>query len=233
VGFVPVAGVGSDSGEGSGLQRGAAGGEGDVASVGVELDAACAVELAQGPLGAEVLVCVVGVADVGLGKGLFDEGFDDGGVYADGDVAADSLFGPVADGPQAREVFEDPESGLGVGELAVRGDDPRGAGRGGCEAGGEHVAAREELFVLEGVVVVVVEEPAFGDVEVEEPPGAAVVVEDALRGPPYVGLTTCSLTGRASLPAISWLPVRRLTLRRCTCSGLASTRGALSACASF
>ena len=43
-GFVPGAGVGSDSGEGSGLQWGAPGGEVDVAAVGGEFDAADAVE---------------------------------------------------------------------------------------------------------------------------------------------------------------------------------------------
>lgn len=43
----------------------------------------------------------VGVGDAGLGKVLGDEGFDDGGEHADGDVASDSLFGPVVDGSEA------------------------------------------------------------------------------------------------------------------------------------
>ena len=98
VGFVPVAGVGSDGGECLGLQRGAAGGERDLAAVGVESDAADAVEFAQGPWGGQVLVGEVGVVDVCFGEVLVDEGFDDGGVDADSDVAADSFFGPVADG---------------------------------------------------------------------------------------------------------------------------------------
>jgi len=99
VGFVPGGGVGSDGDEGSGLQRGAAGGELDSAAVGGEVVSADAVELAQGPVGAEVLVCEVGVADVGFGEGVVDEGLDDGGVDTDGDVAADSFVGPVAHGP--------------------------------------------------------------------------------------------------------------------------------------
>ena len=49
--------------------------------------AADTVEVAQGSGGGEVLVAEVGVADVGLGEGVVDEGFDYGGVYADSDVA--------------------------------------------------------------------------------------------------------------------------------------------------
>ena len=159
----------------------AAGGESDAAAVGVELDAADAVELAQGPFGGQVLVCEVGVADVGFGEGVADEGLDDGGVDADGDVAADSFLGPVAHGPQVQEVFEGPEAGFDACELAVGGHHLGGAGLCGCEAGGEHVAAGEELLVLHGVFVVVVDEPACCDLDVEEPPGAAGA-EDALRG---------------------------------------------------
>ena len=57
--------------------------------------AADTVEVAQGSGSSEVLVADVGVADVGLGAGVVDEGFDYGGVDADSNVAADSLFGPV------------------------------------------------------------------------------------------------------------------------------------------
>lgn len=48
--------------------RGSPGGEVDVAVLGGELDSADAVELAQCPGGAEVLVCEVGVVDVGCGE---------------------------------------------------------------------------------------------------------------------------------------------------------------------
>ena len=108
-GFVPGAGVGSDGGEGSGLEGCAAGGELDLAAVGGEVVSADAVELSQGSGGAEVLVAVVGVADVGCGEGVVDEGLDHRGVDADGDVAADSFLGPVPHGPQMQEVFTDPE----------------------------------------------------------------------------------------------------------------------------
>ena len=47
-GFVPGAGVGSDGGEGPGLEGCAAGGEGDLAAVGAELVAADAVEFSYG-----------------------------------------------------------------------------------------------------------------------------------------------------------------------------------------
>ena len=60
-------------------------------------------------VGAEVLVVEVGVADVGGGEGVVDEGFDHGGVDAHGHVAADSLFGPVPDGSEVERVLEDPE----------------------------------------------------------------------------------------------------------------------------
>ena len=48
----------------------------DSATVGGELVAADAVEVAQGSGGGEVLVAEFGVADVGLGEGVVDEGFD-------------------------------------------------------------------------------------------------------------------------------------------------------------
>ena len=51
-GFVPGAGVGSDSGEGSGLEGGASGGEVDAAAVGGEFDLSDAVEFSQGSGGA-------------------------------------------------------------------------------------------------------------------------------------------------------------------------------------
>ena len=81
-GFVPVAGVGSDSGEGSGLEGGASGGEVYAAAVAGELDLSDAVEFSQCSGGAEVLVVEVGVADVGFGEVTADEGLDDGGVDA-------------------------------------------------------------------------------------------------------------------------------------------------------
>lgn len=69
----------------------------DSAAVGCELVAADAVEVTEGSGSGEVLVAEVGVADVGLGGGVVDEGLDYGGVDADRYVAADSLFGPVPD----------------------------------------------------------------------------------------------------------------------------------------
>ncbi len=45
--------------------------------------AADTVEVAQGSGSGEVLVADVGGADVGLGEGMVDEGFDYGGVDAD------------------------------------------------------------------------------------------------------------------------------------------------------
>ena len=111
-GFVPGAGVGSDGGEGLGLEGGPPGGEGDAASVGGELDAADPVEFSEGSGGAEVLVVEVGVADVSGGEGVVDEGFDHGCVDADRHVAADSLFGPVPDGSEVEKVLEDPEPRL-------------------------------------------------------------------------------------------------------------------------
>ena len=56
------------------------------------------------------------------------------------------------------------------------------------EAGGQHVAVGEEMFVSEDVLVVVVEEEARSALDVEEPPGARGA-EDALRlAPPQRGL---------------------------------------------
>ena len=57
-----------------------------------------------------------------------------------------------------------------------------GGGVGGGEGGDEHVAAGEELFVGEGGFVVVVDEAALGDVDVEEA-GDRGGSEDALGGP--------------------------------------------------
>ena len=91
-GSVPGAGVDVERGEDLVLESGAAGGEGDVAACGGEGDAADPCELAQCPGGGEMLVAEVGVTDVGGGEGVVDERFDDGGVDADGDVAADALF---------------------------------------------------------------------------------------------------------------------------------------------
>ena len=48
----------------------------DSATVGCELVAADAVEVAQGSGGGEVLVAEVGVADVGCYEGVVDEGLD-------------------------------------------------------------------------------------------------------------------------------------------------------------
>ncbi len=79
---------------------------------------------------AEVLVGEVGVADVGGGEGGGDERFDDGGVDADGDVAADAAFGPVPHGAQVQEVLEHPEAVLDGLQLAVGGDDVGGGGVG-------------------------------------------------------------------------------------------------------
>ena len=106
-----------------------------------------------------------------LARSQPDEGLDDGGVDAHGDVASDSVFGPVPHRSQVQEVLEDPEAGFDACELAVGGHDSGGAGLCGCEAGGEHVAAGEELLVCVGVFVVVVGEAARCDLEVEEPPG--------------------------------------------------------------
>ena len=84
--------------------RGAsAGGERDSAAASGELVAADAVEVAQGSGGGEVLVSEVGVADVGCYEGVVDEGLDQGGVDADRDVSADSLFGPVPYGRRRRK----------------------------------------------------------------------------------------------------------------------------------
>ena len=88
------------------------------------------VEVAQGSGGGEVLVSEVGVADVGLGEGVVDEGFDQGGVVADRDVAADSLFGPLSYGAEPQEVWGDPEAVLDCLVLAVVVDDLGGAGPG-------------------------------------------------------------------------------------------------------
>ena len=43
------------------------------------------------------MVGEVGVADVGGGQVGAHEGFDEGGVDADGDVGPDPAFGPVVD----------------------------------------------------------------------------------------------------------------------------------------
>ena len=161
--------------------RGVRRGERDPAAAGCELVAADAVEVAQGSGWGEVLVGEVGVADVVCYEGVVDEGLDQGGVDADRYVASDSLFGPVAYGAEAKDVSEDPEAGFDWLELAVVVHDLGCVGLGGCEAGRQHVAAGEALFVCVGVFVVVVEEPAFADLCVEEPPGAAGG-EDALGG---------------------------------------------------
>ena len=71
---------------------------------------------------------------------------------------------------------------LDVLQLAVGDDDVGGVGVVDGEAGDEHVAAGEQLFVVEGGVVVVVDEAAFGDLDVEEVPDTGWA-EDALRGP--------------------------------------------------
>ena len=54
----------------------------------------------------------VGIVDVGGAELVGDDGFDDCGEHADGDVATDALFGPVVDGPQAENVFH--HGGIGV-----------------------------------------------------------------------------------------------------------------------
>ena len=90
-----------------------------------------------------MLVAEVGVADVGFSKGSADQGFDHRGIEADGDVTADSPLGPVADGRQVQEVFEDPEFGFGGRELTVPGHGLGGGDLSRCEAGGEHVTADE------------------------------------------------------------------------------------------
>ena len=67
--------------------------------VGGQLHAADAVELLEGPVGGEVLVFEVGIADIGGGEGLVDERFRHSGVDTDRHVTADSFFGPVSHGP--------------------------------------------------------------------------------------------------------------------------------------
>ena len=99
-GFVPGVCGGVGGGEDAGLEGAASGGEGDAVVAVGESDSADAVEFSQCPGGGEVLVGPVGVCDAGCGEVACDEGFRDGGVDADGDVAADALFGPVAYGPQ-------------------------------------------------------------------------------------------------------------------------------------
>ena len=57
---------------------------------GVEVVDADPVQFGEGPAGADGLVGQVGVADVGGGEPVGDDGFDDGGEDADGDVASDA-----------------------------------------------------------------------------------------------------------------------------------------------
>ncbi|WP_419837118.1 hypothetical protein [Candidatus Poriferisodalis sp.] len=110
-----------------------------------------------------------------------DEGLGDGCVDAHGDVASDSLLGPVPDGAQPPEVLERAEAGFDVGELPIGGHHAFGGGLLGGEAGGEHVTAREQLFVGVRVFVVVIDESPFAGVEVEQTPDAALA-DDALSG---------------------------------------------------
>ena len=49
-------------------------------------------------------------------------------------MAADASFGPVPDGAEVEEVFEDPEAGFDVMQLPVGGDDLGGGGLGRGEA---------------------------------------------------------------------------------------------------
>ena len=92
----------------------------------------------------------VGVADVGGGEVAGDQRFDDGGVDAHGDVAADASFGPVPHRAQVQEVLEHPEAVLDGLQLPVGDDDVGGGGLVGGEAGDEHVAAGEHVLVGEG-----------------------------------------------------------------------------------
>ena len=122
-----------------------------------------------------------------MGEVSGDEHFDHRSEHADPDVAFDPLFGPVVDGTEMEEVFEDPEPMLDVGELTVGKHHLGGGGLGGGEAGGEHIPTGKELFfVVEGVFVVVVEEVALFDFDVEEA-GHPQGTEDALGGPADLG----------------------------------------------
>ena len=80
-----------------------------------------------------MLVVEVGVAHVGGGEGAGDECFDDGGVDAHGDVAADAAFGPVPHRAEMEEVFEHPEAVLDGLQLPVGHHDLGGGGLGDGE----------------------------------------------------------------------------------------------------
>ena len=88
----------------------------------------------------------VGVAHVGGGEVAFYEGFEDGGVDADGDVATEARFGPVLDGAEVQEVLEDAEAILDWVQLSVGSDYLGGGGLGGGECGEEDVAAGEQFW---------------------------------------------------------------------------------------
>ena len=68
-------------------------------------------------MGGEGLFFDVGVADGCCGEGLVDQGFHDGGVDADRDVAFHPVLGPVPDWAEMQEVFEGPEPGLDMQQL--------------------------------------------------------------------------------------------------------------------
>ncbi len=112
LGFVPGVGVDVERGEAVGLERVAAGDDVQGVVAGVAGDAPDALQRVEASTGGEVLVGQVGVAYVVHSEVGSDERFDDRAGDADGDVAADALFGPVEHGPQREKVFEDPEAVL-------------------------------------------------------------------------------------------------------------------------
>ena len=195
VGFVPVADVDSDGGEDGGLEGVGSGDESDGVVVGGEGDPADPVQFSEGSGCGESLVGEVGVGDAGLAEVPADESFDDSGEDTDADVAPDPVLGPVVDGSEMEEVFEDPESVFDVDELTVTNHDLSGVGLGGGEAGGEHVTAGQQFFFVgEGGVVVVVEKLALSDFDVEEA-GDAGISEDAK--PPGHSIATPKMASKS------------------------------------
>jgi hypothetical protein len=96
-----------------------------------------------------VALAEVGVEDPGADEIGARRGFDEAGVDAHGQVPPHPRLAPVEDRAQVQEVLEDAEVGFDLLAGAVGVHHPGGGGDAAVQGGRDHVAAGEELFVVE------------------------------------------------------------------------------------
>jgi len=112
----------------------------------------------------------VGIAQVGVDESVADQGLDDSGEDTDGDVAPNAVLGPVPDGPQPQGGLQDPEALLNRLQRAEAVQHLFGVSDAWVQGGSKDVMAGQGLVVGQGIMAVVVDEPAVGDVgDVEQP----------------------------------------------------------------